>query len=925
LVAVTAWAEEGGSAPTPAQIEFFERQVRPVLAEKCWSCHGPQKQQGGLRLDSREALLKGNDSGPAIDLAQLSASRLLQVLAYSNDDVQMPPQGKLPADQIAALTEWIRQGAFWPASTSPSGREATGSAPANHWAFAPMRRPAVPEVRERDRLQTPIDAFILNALEAQGLTLAPPADRATFLRRATFDLWGLPPTFAEVEEFVNDVRPDAVERCIDRLLASPRYGERWARYWLDVARYADTKGYVFTAEPRYPYAYTYRDYVIHAFNSDKPYDRFVTEQLAADQLGLDEHAPELAALGFLTVGRRFLNKQEDIIDDRIDVVCRGLMALTVGCARCHDHKFDPVPTADYYSLYGVFASCTEPEDLPIIGLPQEAAEYEKFRAELQRREQALADYERRTCEAIGEECRAKIASYLELVAQPVPGNPRDAARALAEGDPRPAVVRRWQEFLEQRRARGPDPVFGPWHKLIEHNGEEFAAAAAAWCRDAQQPNRWETGDDRVNLLVRQTLLEFQPETPAELARAYGNLLAEIHHRWQRWKAAHPQAEGLPHGDEEELRQVLYAPGTPTVFSPEEARARIFNRAERDKQRQLQRQIESWQATSPGAPPRAMIVRDQPKPMEPRVFIRGNPGRPGPPVPRQFLEVVAGDERQPFSRGSGRLELAQSIVDPRNPLTARVMVNRVWQHHFGKGLVRSHGDFGVRGEPPTHPELLDDLALRFIDSGWSVKQLHRWIMLSAVYQQSSRPATSRESAPHPATIDPENRLLWHFPRQRLDLEALRDSWLYVAQALDERVAGRPFENISDPAQRRRTIYGLVNRNDLPGVYRVFDFADPDASAPERPQTTVPQQALFAMNSPFVREQARRVMEVVAAVADDEAARVSALYRHVLSREPDSLEREEALQFVRTASPEGKMSPWERLAQVLLLTNEFTFVD
>jgi cytochrome c553 len=921
LCGVSTVRAEDAAAPPSEHVEFFEQHVRPLLAEKCWSCHGSQKQQGGLRLDSRAALLKGNDSGPGIDMQNRAASRILQVIAYSGDDVQMPPQGKLPDQQVASIIRWVELGAPWPekVATPHSTAGANGSATQNHWAYQPMRSAEPPTVGNIDRVQTPIDAFIVSALDAQGLSIAPPAKRATFIRRATLDLWGLPPTYAEVQEFVHDDRPDAVDRLIDRLLASPRYGERWARYWLDIARYADTKGYVFTAEPRYPYAYTYRDYVIDAFNADKPYDRFVLEQLAADQLEQIDSPKTLAALGFLTVGRRFLNKNEDIIDDRIDVVCRGLMALTVGCARCHDHKFDPVPTADYYSLYGVFASCSEPDDLPIIGEPSERAEHEKFVEELTKRQQKLADFEQKTRDNVGQECRTKITAYLELVVQPVPSNPRNAFRSLSTGDPRPQIVQRWRDYLNVR-AKSHDPVFGPWRQWADKTGDEFASAVQSWCADAIQPGRFDAGDDRVNLLVRQALLEHAPSTPVELARVYGGLLAEVHQHWKTWKAEHAEATALADPNEEELRQLLYADGTPTVLAAEDAKSRIFNRAERDKQRELQKQIDAWQATSAGAPPRAMVLRDQQRPMEPRVFIRGNSGRPGPQVPRQFLEVVAGPERKPFAHGSGRLELGQAIVDRNNPLTARVIVNRVWQNHFGKGLVRTPGDFGVRGEAPTHPELLDYLALRLIDSGWSLKELHREIMSSAAYQQSSvGDATTAK------TVDPENRLLWQMPRRRLDLEAVRDSWLAAASALDERNGGRPFDSISDPQQHRRTIYGLVNRNDLPGVFRVFDFADPDASAPERPQTTVPQQALFGMNSTFLRENARRLAAGIPNDATNDAERVAALYRQALSRDPDSLEREQALDFVRTAGTEGKMSAWERLAQVLLLTNEFAFVD
>ena len=363
-VALAADAPKGADTFPPEAVEFFETKVRPVLVETCVRCHGEKKQGSGLRLDSRAAVLEGGENGPAVVPGDPDKSLLIQAVRQTHEDIKMPPKGKLPEPAIGALAAWVKMGAPWSERPVPAGDQA--QAAATHWAFQPIRVVAPPTVKDRAWAASPIDAFVLAKLEAEGMTHSPPADKRTLIRRATFDLLGLPPTPGEVDAFLADDSPDAFARVIDRLLASPRYGERWGRHWLDVARYADTKGYVFTEERRYPYSYTYRDYVIRAFNDDKPYDQFLVEQIAADRLPGSAGKPSLAALGFLTVGRRFLNNNEDIVDDRIDVVSRGLLGLTVTCARCHDHKFDPIPTDDYYSLFGVFRSSIEPADLPLI-------------------------------------------------------------------------------------------------------------------------------------------------------------------------------------------------------------------------------------------------------------------------------------------------------------------------------------------------------------------------------------------------------------------------------------------------------------------------------------------------------------------------------------------------------------------------------
>ncbi|HEV3237202.1 MAG TPA: DUF1549 domain-containing protein, partial [Gemmataceae bacterium] len=506
----------------PQAIEFFEGKVRPLLVDKCISCHGSEKQRGGLRLDSRTALLKGGDSGPIVTPGDPDKSPMIHAVRYDGE-TKMPPKNKLPAEAVATLTTWVKMGLPYPDSAGNKPVKADAKAIAevrkSHWSFQPVKKPEVPKVKNAGWVQSPVDAFILARLEGKGLTPAKATDRRTLLRRVTFDLIGLPPTPEEVAAFEADTTPDAFAKVVDRLLASPHYGERWGRHWLDVARYADTKGYVFEEERRYPFAYTYRDYVIRAFNDDLPYDQFIVQQLAADRLPLGEDKRPLAAMGYLTLGRRFLNNTHDIIDDRIDVVTRGLLGLTVTCARCHDHKFDPIPTKDYYSLYGVFANSEEPKDLPQVGMPERTPAFEAYEKELKKLEKDLADYQ----DKHKEELKANN-----------------------------------QKIKRERQA-------------------------------------------------------------------------------------------------------------------------------------LKNKIDHLKATNPAAPPRAMSLQDLAKLHEPQVFLRGNPNNRGEQVPRQFLLVLAGDQRQPFHDGSGRLELAQAVANKDNPLTARVLVNRVWLYHFGAGLVRTPSD------------------------------------------------------------------------------------------------------------------------------------------------------------------------------------------------------------------------------------------
>jgi mono/diheme cytochrome c family protein len=925
-------AAYSADAPSAEQIEVFEKQVRPLLVQNCNECHGAKKQEAGLRLDTQAGFLKGSDGGVVFTAGNVEGSRLLTVLKYVDGETQMPPKGKLSDEQIMVIRKWLEQGALWPAEVASIDAMAAAK---SHWAFQSVKRPVIPALddpRADQSLQTPIDSFIVAALAEKKLALSKPAGRYEFIRRATFDLCGVPPTFEQVQDFEADRSPDAAERLVDRLLASPLYGQRWGRHWLDVARYADSKGYVFTAEPRYPYSYTYRDYVVDAFNSDLSFDRFVIEQLAADlvekgeRVASDSQDPRLAALGFLTVGRRYLNNPNDIIDDRIDVVSRGLLGLTVGCARCHDHKFDPVPTADYYSLYGVFSSSVEPDDLPVIGVPKDANAYREFLAELSKREAAVLTYETESIPKLANEIREVAGDAMQQIAKQMPVWSQIPLELKGSNEARPPIVQRWRDFLN-RTASQSHAVLLPWHSLAKiDKADDFPGAVKKLVES------WANADEasRVNPLVRQAIVDQKPGNLLALGRLYGNLFDDARRQWDEQQKSSPDRVQLPNGEAEELRKVLYGETSPSILTLDEARAG-FGRDIRDQITKLKRNVDSLKVTSPGAPPRAMIVRDGPI-NEPVIFVRGNPGRRGKNVPRQFLEIASGAERRPFPRGSGRLDLAEAIVDPHNPLTSRVIVNRIWQHHFGTGIVASPSDFGTRGMPPSNPLLLDWLAAETasIDSGaqrasspsrWSLKRLHRLIMVSSVYQQSSNEDAAAR------TVDPELRLLWRMPRQRLDFESLRDSLLAVSGKLDDRMGGQPFDGVMNSATTRRTIYALINRNDLPGIFRAFDFADTDASASDRPQTTVPQQSLFAMNSPFVQEQSRRLAAECQAAASNDPQRIEQIYRRVFARQPTEDERKLSLQFLdaaQTTSTE-KLSPWDRLAHVLLMTNEFLFVD
>ena len=779
----------GGWLPLHSQdTDFFEKEVRPILANRCYPCHGPAAGEGqaGLRLDSLAGMLEGGRSGPAIVPGE--PTRSLFIHAINHDTfVQMPPKSKLPLNEVQKLTRWIEMGAPWPNASLPTRVKKAPARNAgtveftkeelSHWAFQPVVNPAIPSVKEISWPQSAVDHFVLARLEAKGLRPAHPADKQTLIRRATIDLHGLPPTPKEVNAFLVDDSPRAFARVVDRLLDSPHYGERWARHWFDVARYADSNGMddnIVHAD-----AWRYRDYVIRAFNVDKPYDQFVREQLAGDLItrwGDRNRAEGLIATGFLMLGPKMVAEDDpvkqklDFADEQLATTARAFMALTVDCARCHDHKFDPIPSEDYYSMLGIFTST-----------------------------KTVLTY--------------RVTSKLNAVA-----------------------------------------LLGPEDER----------------RLTEIEDKFDYHDDLVTNLN-------------------------------------------------------------TATTPKEVRDR--------HKKAVEEAIEAYDTI-----PKAMAVgegeiKDLP------LLIRGSHLTPGKIAPRRFLRVLAREERTPIGPGrSGRKELAEWLTQPDHPLTARVMVNRIWKWHFGEGIVRSPDNFGRLGDRPGNPALLDWLARRFVEGRWSLKAMHRLIMLSSVYQMS----TAR--APRSAEADPENRLLSHRDRRRMGAEVIRDSLLAVSGELDTTMSGRsvPYPSFSDLnfdarsrdsklyESNRRSVYLPVLRSALYEVFSAFDFANPSTLNGKRSSTTVAPQALFMMNSELVEQASRKFADRLKRAAPADEDRIMLAHELAYSRPaiPDEivawlafLERYEQ-EFPPNAETDSKKDaadPWQALCRVMLSSNEFIYVE
>jgi hypothetical protein len=1100
-----------GAGPEPA--EFFEKEIRPLLAERCFECHGGKKVRGGLKLTSRAAILQGGNTRAAAVPGKPDASLLIEAVRRTGD-LKMPPKAKLSDRDVARLVRWVELGLPWPETPATTGSVARVGTddpftPEQHrfWSFQPVKVVPPPPVRDRAWPRSEIDRYVLAALEARGLHPAPAADRRTLLRRATFDLTGLPPTPAEIDAFLADPSPNAFARVVDRLLASPAYGERWGRHWLDVVRYTDSFDARILSGPGnimdIPESYRYRDWVVDALNRDLPYDQFVINQIAGDLLPPprpgDINIPGTVATGMLAIGNwggGDADKEKlltDIADDQVDVVCRGFLGLTMACARCHDHKFDPLLTDDYYGLAGIFFSThilgnpgPKTDGPPMLRIPLLGPDQVARRKEQAARAAALAkEVKRLRDEQQAAALRGLLrhtGRYLTAAWESQQRGQGQAAvplaRFAAEHGLHAGALRQWVEYLglgEHRLLGRPVPnaagqagLFGwkgdadnpsatinpldhevafatikmPARSVAVHPSPTGGVAAAwrspltgtvavagrvadadpncgdgiAWvvrqrqaggARDlaagdiangGAQPLAAGKGADRlaavdvqagdtillvvlpkanyfcdttvVELEVRerggarrtwsltQDLLTGAPANPhpdrhgnPEVWHLYdmagvgqsaadappGSALA----RWQQAvadaargkagkdeiaKAAAAVQQALDAADpvkgpDARLYQDLTSERSP--FRPAAVDGQALPAEARDRLARLSAELADLQKQAAAPVPFAHGAQEGGCPQSPqagvhdvRIHIRGRYDRLGKLVPRHFPRILGGLKEPPITSGSGRLQLARWIARPDNPLTGRVLVNRLWQHHFGEGLVRTPGNFGKLGEPPTHPELLDYLAHRLVECGWSLKALHREIMLSAVYQQSSVAPEETVKA------DPDNRLLGRMNRRRLEAEAIRDSLLAVSGRLDHTLGGKATQDFNT---NRRTLYFMTIRSDRTSFRELFDAADPTAIIDKRTVSTVAPQALFLLNHPFALAQAKALAQrILREGPADDAGKIEHLYVLLFGRPPGEQEARIGRALVARAGG-GAETAWEEYCQVLLCTNEFIYVD
>jgi hypothetical protein len=879
-----------GQKTDPAAIEFFEKKIRPVLAEHCYRCHSKDaaKLKANLLLDTGAAMRKGGDSGPSLIPGQPAKSLILQALRHQGD-LHMPPTGKLSDAVIADFERWIALGAPDPRDGSAVAvKEIDWEAARQYWAFQqPVKHP-LPAVQNRAWPKGEIDHFLLAELEKRGLEPVKGATRVELIRRATLDLIGLPPTPDEIDAFVNDKSDDAFARVVDRLLSSPHYGERWGRVWLDVARFADDKALAMS-QP-YPHAYRYRDWVVQALNRDMPYDRFVRLQIAGDMMTEPEgdYFLRLAGLGFQGLGAEYhkgnfaAQVMADELDDRVDTLSRALLGLTVACARCHDHKYDPIPTVDYYSLAAAYQGAT------LSPIPIEPAEvvarFEKWQQDVKQREAKMGQWLQEQTRAASRQALADIETYL-LTAWKVRVL-RD--RKLAPDDASIALQERLQSHFLRRLV-----------KFLDSSATaKTAPPLAAWLAVASKTKP--AAMEITELLATE-----------ELQKATAALRAQVESDLERSGADPKKSTTL-------LKALWFDANAPFALTDKDVHE-VFGQDERAQYEAFKSDLEKVKKAAPPAPALVHGVQGGGKAM--RVHIRGNVERLGEPAPPGFLRILKLPRPSGAKPGSfTRLDLASAIATAENPLTARVLVNRVWQQHFGRGIVATASNFGRLGERPTHPELLDTLAVRFVESGWSIKWLHREIMLSAAYQMSS--SVNVDNLPR----DTENRFLWRMSARRLDFEAWRDSLLAVSGRLD-RTLGGPSLELSDPKTPnvRRTIYAKVSRAVPSSMLTMFDFPDANVSSDRRGTTTVPQQQLFVLNSEFMIDCATALAARVQKLAAEDDVRIEHAYRLAYGRRPSAEEKRIGLEFLHRAEPKERLSAWQQYAHALLAANEFAWVD
>jgi mono/diheme cytochrome c family protein len=887
-----------------AAIEFFESKVRPILVESCFECH-TDDEKGGLRLDSRDRILKGGESGPAIVVGDPEKSLLVRAVRHDVGVKKMPRTGPKLADaQVAALVEWIRIGAPWPVapSSGAAAARAEKTITAEHrafWSFQPIRTVEPPATPDETWPKTAIDRFILARLEKEGLSPVRDADRRTLIRRATLDLTGLPPTTEEIDAFEKDTTADAFAKVVDRLLASPHYGEAWGRKWLDVARYGeddprslDPKGRGYAA---YPNAYLYRDWVVKAFNDDLPYDQFVRAQLAADHMDEGVRVRMLPALGLIGLGPWYYDNgaveitRADERHDRVDVVSRGFLGLTVACARCHDHKYDPITAKDYYALAGVFLNAPYHE-YPLVPASV-VAEYKAQEKKIKNKEKLLGEFLTKEREQLSEALTLQAAKYMQA-AWRVTGEPKDDKAAVVnELKLDYELLDRWLYFL------GKPPKYYPflkdWQEMVTRGGKKDEAKKLA---------------DDFQALLLAVMFEFKETKeendiirakalPGTKKKERANKPNEFVTNDDFCPGCGLELKSLPTGRMhlvrdvyfDDLQDVLDAEGKPQRMRPALLRfdgwglERQLSAERRQYINELREDIAALRKTFEEYP-YVHGVKDVEKPAELPFAVRGNPNKVGEPVARRFLTVLS-DAPKPLTTGSGRLELADEIL--RQPIATRVIVNRIWKGHFGTGIVDTASNFGELGERPTHPDLLEYLSKRFVDNGLSIKKLHREIMLSRVYQLGS------EDAAKSAAKDSGNRLYWRMGRRRLTAEEIRDALLAVSGDLDRKMGGPSAELTA--AYKRRTLYGRISRYRLDQFLQLFDHPAPTITAENRFATNVPLQRLFFMNSDFVQQQAELLARKLAEEPDN-ASRVKAAYRAIYGRAPEDAELQAGLAYL-----------------------------
>jgi len=893
------------NALAPEKLEFFESKVRPILVQRCYECHSGQESNGGLRLDYREGLLKGGDSGPALQADEPQGSLLLRAIRYQNADLQMPPSGKLDATEIEVLETWVGQGAVDPRADLPSGSSDKPQGMSipdgrNFWSMMPLKPVEVPRAVDTDWCRNPIDAFVLKELDSNGLRPSPESPRREILRRVTLGLIGLVPESQEYKAFEQDTAPEAYERQVDRLLSSEQYGVRFGRHWLDVARYSDSNG--LDENIAYGNAWRYRDYVVEAFNSDKPFDRFIEEQIAGDLLP-DADRQSKTATGFLVLGAKVLAEPDrdkltmDTIDEQLDTIGKAFMGMTLGCARCHDHKFDPIKQRDYYALAAILKGTKTFGDSNFGAIkhwneisyanPQEKEQLKAIDAQIAEKNGA---WNKLKSEAIGklrEQVRKQAADYLAVASKLTSeATLNEWAQVGEELKLHPRVLANSRRYLDNHRQ---EPLFAKWHELAGH------------------------GDHQAIRDYYQELFE----------RALGE--------WEKAKAADAQVKKLEDSTLEAARVALGDVGGFLAIP-----AKMEHALDQESLVKIHELAESARLFESAAPDETSVmgVADKGVVDGLAIHIRGSYRNLGDVVPRGFPEVMVSQGATPiFSRhSSGRLELARWLANATHPLTARVIVNRVWRWHFGRGLVESTENFGVLGDRPSHPELLDYLARWFIESGWSIKELNRLILTSSTYRMSS----VHPEAQSALAIDPENRLRWHYKLERMDAEPLRDSILQVAGRLDCQLGGKSvplrnrqfvFDHTSIDHTKydsiRRTVYLPIIRNHLYSLLEQFDFPDPTMPVGSRNTSMVSVQMLLLMNADWIIDSASLLARRSQEFSSEPSRRIDWLFETVLGRAPKEHEQRRFLDAISAGQASGE-DPWVTLAHNLLICSEFIYV-